>query len=76
MEGLVFVIGVAGGIGVVLVAFGVEEGAQVVENGLFLLEFCSLGFVGDAGKVTAGDTVFGGLRFLFDAESQVRWGFE
>lgn len=61
MERLVLVVGVVGGVGVVLVAFGVEECAEVVENRLFLLEFGALGFVSDAGEVAAGDTVFGGL---------------
>jgi hypothetical protein len=61
MEGLVLVFRVVGSVRVVLVAFGVEECAEVVENGLFLLEFGALGFVGDAGEVAAGDTVFGRL---------------
>ncbi len=61
MEGLILVVGVARCVGVVLVAFGVEECAEVIEDGLFLLEFGSLGFVSDAGEVAAGDTIFGGL---------------
>jgi hypothetical protein len=61
MEGLILVVGVTGGAGVVLATFGDEECAEVVENGLFLLEFGALSFVGDAGEVAAGDTIFGGL---------------